>query len=441
MSRRQRDVRARPDASARPGFAATNEAWSASARQLPPSRLPPSPVPPPQVPRRSGHADLVAARVSFAALLPLRFFVGATFLYAGLDKLLDPGFFDPAGGGSIQAQLAGFVRFSPIGPLVHLVEPLAVPIGFLIAFAEIAIGLGALTGLAYRLAAAAGVALSLLFWLTASWNTTPYYFGPDLPYAVGWLTLALAGHGDFLVVRLAWLARWARPTPAWPRSPALRAGGAPRRGAAGRDLEPESPTRRTFLEVALLAGATLAVAALAAPLRVLGVTLTNSGGAGATGAGTTGVADTTPRPTGGAGGPPRPSGAAGNLGPTPVATRVPAATPTTGDLAVGKVSEFASASAVPFTVPFDAPAPLPAGDPAVIVKLADGSFVAFDAVCTHQGCTVEWDGQDGVLLCPCHGAAFDPAQRARVVQGPARRPLAAIPLQVNSSTGEILLKG
>ena len=96
---------------------------------------------------------------------------------------------------------------------------------------------------------------------------------------------------------------------------------------------------------------------------------------------------------------------------------------------------------MPFTVPFDAPAPLPAGDPAVIVKLADGSFVAFDAVCTHQGCTVEWDGQDGVLLCPCHGAAFDPAQHARVVQGPARRPLAAIPLHVDSSTGEILLKG
>ena len=91
-------------------------------------------------------------------------------------------------------------------------------------------------------------------------------------------------------------------------------------------------------------------------------------------------------------------------------------------------------------MPVDAPSPLPAGDPAVIVKLADGSFVAYDAVCTHQGCTVEWDAADGVLLCPCHGAAFDPAARARVLQGPARQPLAALPLTVDAATGTISLQ-
>ena len=37
------------------------------------------------------------------ALLPVRFFLGATFLYAGLDKLLDPTFLDPAAPTSLHA--------------------------------------------------------------------------------------------------------------------------------------------------------------------------------------------------------------------------------------------------------------------------------------------------------------------------------------------------
>jgi len=48
------------------------------------------------------------------ALLPIRLFFGATFLYAGLDKLLDPSFFDPAAATSIQAQLLGFARVWPV---------------------------------------------------------------------------------------------------------------------------------------------------------------------------------------------------------------------------------------------------------------------------------------------------------------------------------------
>jgi thiosulfate dehydrogenase [quinone] large subunit len=94
---------------------------------------------------------------------------------------------------------------------------------------------------------------------------------------------------------------------------------------------------------------------------------------------------------------------------------------------------------VAFTVPFDAPNTLPAGDPGVIVKLPDGTLVAYDAVCTHQGCTVGWDAIDGVLLCPCHGAAFDAANKAAVLAGPARQPLAALPIVVDAATGTISL--
>src|SRR5580765_8923791 len=84
-------------------------------------------------------------------LLPLRLFAGATFLYAGLFKLLDATFLDPSSPSSILAQLRGFERTSPLAPLISAVgEPLAVPIGLRMARAEIGIGLGALTGLAFR---------------------------------------------------------------------------------------------------------------------------------------------------------------------------------------------------------------------------------------------------------------------------------------------------
>jgi len=90
-------------------------------------------------------------------------------------------------------------------------------------------------------------------------------------------------------------------------------------------------------------------------------------------------------------------------------------------------------------VPFRAPASLFPGDPAVIVGLPDGTFVAYDAICTHEGCTVDYDPGAEVLYCPCHGAEFDPAEHARVVQGPARRPMPELPLIVDPVSGTISL--
>ena len=111
-----------------------------------------------------------------------------------------------------------------------------------------------------------------------------------------------------------------------------------------------------------------------------------------------------------------------------------------GALQIASIATVAETGASSFTVPFTAPAPLPAGDPGVVVKLADGSYVAFDAVCTHAGCTVEWDQADAVLICPCHDAAFDPANGAAVLQGPANEPLSSIPIVVDPASGEIYLR-
>ena len=388
------------------------------------------------------------------ALLPIRLFFGATFLYAGFDKLLDPSFFDPSSPTSIDAQLVAFARFSPLAGLIQAALPLAGLIGLAIAIAEIGIGVGALTGLAFRVAAAGGAALSGLFFLTASWATHPYYFGPDLPYMIGWLTLAIAGHGDLLVP--AWVRdafsgsavdhvegfvpnppgglsgrerrrRLAAKQAARGRA-AVRYGESPRTGSAYRpeagDDVPPSLERRALLQAGLLAGIAAIAAAVALPLRAIGVFLEPQ----------TGSSGASPRPTGSTGGVATP-GPGSSAAPGP-----------TGGTAQGKViarvaDVQAGGGAASFTVPFDAKAPLPAGDPGIVIQLTDGTFVAYDAVCTHQGCTVGWDQVDGVILCPCHDAAFDPAHDAAVLQGPARRPLGRIPIVVDQGAGTISLSG
>jgi thiosulfate dehydrogenase [quinone] large subunit len=372
------------------------------------------------------------ASIPARALLPLRFFFGVTFLYAGIDKILDPAFFDASNPASIVAQMALFVRESPLSPLVRVAEPFAIPLGILIALAEIAIGIGAITGLAFRLAATGGALLSLMFWLTASWTTQPYYFGPDLPYALGWVTLALAGDGGLLVPRAVREIGMPEEDD-WPGTLRGAMGYRPRGGVV---LDPgPSPARRQLLQAGVLGVFALAVASAAVPARLVRGAGRDDLTAGSTSGGLAGA------------GTPPATGPTGQPSPTDAQGATPPAAPTTdpagagaAGLAIAKISDVDSAGARGFRVPASAPAPLPAGDPGVIVRLADGTYVAYDATCTHEGCRVGWDAVDGVLLCPCHGAAFDPSDHGAVLGGPTRRPLLELPIDVNHQAGTITLR-
>ena len=82
-------------------------------------------------------------------------------------------------------------------------------------------------------------------------------------------------------------------------------------------------------------------------------------------------------------------------------------------LAVGKIHNFTSKS----------------GSPAVLFKSKTGVY-AYSAVCTHEGCTVQYNSASKNLQCGCHGAVFDPGKGEKVLTGPTNKPLPKIKVAV-----------
>ncbi|HEX6143222.1 MAG TPA: ubiquinol-cytochrome c reductase iron-sulfur subunit [Geminicoccaceae bacterium] len=74
-------------------------------------------------------------------------------------------------------------------------------------------------------------------------------------------------------------------------------------------------------------------------------------------------------------------------------------------------------------------------DPAALseetAEHAAEGVVAYSAICTHQNCPVSmWKSSNETLYCSCHGTQYDPRKNAEVVDGPAPRRLAALPLEI-----------
>jgi len=68
----------------------------------------------------------------------------------------------------------------------------------------------------------------------------------------------------------------------------------------------------------------------------------------------------------------------------------------------------------------------------VITQPAAGSYKAFTAVCTHQGCIVATVA-DGTIDCLCHGSKFS-VKDGSVVNGPAAIPLAPVAIKVEGTS-------
>jgi Rieske Fe-S protein len=57
----------------------------------------------------------------------------------------------------------------------------------------------------------------------------------------------------------------------------------------------------------------------------------------------------------------------------------------------------------------------------VLYRDVGGNLHAMSSVCPHRGCDVQWNGDDKVWDCPCHGSRFAPD--GTVIRGPAMQRL------------------
>ena len=327
-------------------------------------------------------------------ILPLRLFLGVTFLYAGLQKLTNPDFLKASSPNSIHDQLVGATHSSPIHALITHLVPIASTVGVVIALGEVAIGLGVLVGLWTRLAAVAGMALSFGLFLTVSFHSSPYFTGSDIVFLFAWTPLAVGGVAGGPALD-TWLARSGRPVTTAPS------------GALGR---------RDVVSKGALTGVTavavLVVGGVAAALgRAVGGTKTAAGGAPTLSGGTGSTAPTTSTAASSS------TTAGGSAPPTT------AATPSGHEL--GAAAQVPVGGSAAFTVPGN-------GDPGLVIQQTAGEFVAFDAICPHAGCTVAYQASARIIACPCHGSEFNPKTGA-VVRGPATRGLTTITVTKGSN--------
>ena len=74
--------------------------------------------------------------------------------------------------------------------------------------------------------------------------------------------------------------------------------------------------------------------------------------------------------------------------------------------------------------------------PAMLIHHEDGRWVALTAVCTHLGCTVQYEPQMDRIHCACHGGVYNPYTGANV-SGPPPKPLKLFKVAVNDAGVEV----
>ena len=306
-------------------------------------------------------------------LLPLRAFLAVVYLYGGISKIADSRFLDDSSPTSMHASVTAIKSTSPIGGLLGPVVDHSFAFGVLMALGELAVGIGVLLGLWTRVAAAGGMLLALSLWLTVSWGAVPWFTSADLVYLFAFTPLLVAGSAGVLSVD-GWLA-----------------------SAVARHPGPsEDHTRRALVTGAAGVGALVLLGAASLTRRS-----TPSKQADAS----------TDPPTTGAGA--AAASSPGTSGAAPSSAAVGAALVKASDVAVGGGKQV--------TDPVS-------GNPTWVLQLTSGQFTAYDAVCPHQGCPVNFVSKSDGFACPCHGSHFSSTGKRE--SGPATRGLGSVAVQV-----------
>jgi thiosulfate dehydrogenase [quinone] large subunit len=324
-------------------------------------------------------------------LLPVRFFWGLAFLAAGLDKLFNPKFLDSHATSYIGNQLAGFAKTSPLADfLTYVAVPNADIFGWTVLLGEIAIGLGLLVGFLSQTAAAFGFILNLILWLSAAWGGAAFFLIPELPFAVGFLALAIAKPHSVLSLD-GQLRRW------WNR-----------RNTAGKQYANEADTHPDQLSDPTQPDPERKKLARRQVIQVAGATMLTGMVTGAAWGSTWIGKSSTPASS------PK-TATAGNSSGTAVGKGT--VLTTLAKLPVGQSQTFVT----PDT-----------NQKAILIHDEDGTVMAYNATCTHMGCEVVFDKQDKDLFCPCHSARFE-CKGGQPTQGPAKEPLTRYKVQVDGS--------
>jgi cytochrome b6-f complex iron-sulfur subunit len=74
------------------------------------------------------------------------------------------------------------------------------------------------------------------------------------------------------------------------------------------------------------------------------------------------------------------------------------------------------------------------GKPCLVVRTPDGEVRAFNAVCTHVECTVEFRHTTGDIFCNCHNGVYD--LNGHNVSGPPPRPLVMYKVTLRGKPGQ-----
>jgi thiosulfate dehydrogenase [quinone] large subunit len=353
-----------------------------------------------------------------ASTIPLRLFLGFVFIYAGVYQLMFSNFLNAASANFIGKQLSQDAPYSPIGflltPIMHYVSIL----GLVFVVAEIIIGICTWFGIFARPAALGGFFINLLTWFIVSFGTYPYFLAGDTILMICWLTLCFSPLNlsafptlDSSIVN--GLLEQYTELPVWA---AFLFGGTTelpafsQKRVSRHDVAFQESKRRWISSLAT-GGIALVVIGWLAQI----VTTDNAF------ASMLGLQSVVPSPQGT---PPVGSG-----------TPPPGITPRSGtviaqpsQMKIGSIINFADQNS--------------SGNGGLLVCLQSGTFVAYDATCTHNQCSLtsgEYNPASQVLTCTCHGARFNLANNASVVSGPAPRPLAPIPITVNTASDSITL--
>lgn len=74
-------------------------------------------------------------------------------------------------------------------------------------------------------------------------------------------------------------------------------------------------------------------------------------------------------------------------------------------------------------------------DTIMVIRQSSSDVVALSAICTHSGCSMNFNASQQLLDCPCHGSQFD--ESGNVLRGPANRPLRVYQTSLDTTTNTI----